>query len=116
MRLTDNDLNRVREFARQQFTQGTLDADYQNSRLPRRNLYHALFPVPGRAAFYADCAEERNPVAAGAKQIGAITALSRGERGKGEVRFAVFSCELALLPFRAGGRYPLRHFVFNGGQ
>lgn len=51
-----------------------------HQRLPRRNLHHALFPVSGRAVLYADCAEERNPVAGGAEQIGAITApLPMGE-------------------------------------
>lgn len=46
MRFTGNDLNRVREFARQQFTQGALDADYQikGYRAETYTLRYFLYP------------------------------------------------------------------------
>ncbi len=47
MRLTDNDLNRVREFARQQFTQGTLDADYQIKGYRAETCTMRYFLYPG---------------------------------------------------------------------
>lgn len=47
MRLTETDLNRVREFARQQFTEGVLDADYQIKGYRAETYTMRYFLYPG---------------------------------------------------------------------